>query len=66
MVKTNKNTGGKGHNKVASVLLIAAGLFLAGLPFTVNYLYFELKVLMVAGIVMVILGGILFNKSFLK
>ena len=66
MVKKNKNTGGKGHNNVASVLLIAAGLFFAGLPLTVNYMYFELKVIMVAGIVMVILGGILFNKSFLK
>jgi hypothetical protein len=64
MVKKNKNTGGKGHNKVASVVLIGAGLFFAGLPLTVSYMYFELKILMVAGIVMIILGGILFKKSF--
>jgi hypothetical protein len=41
-------------------------LFFAGLPLTVNYMFFELKVLMVAGIVMIILGGILFKKSFLN
>tara|TARA_B110000238_G_scaffold184335_1_gene211657 strand:+ start:115 stop:315 length:201 start_codon:yes stop_codon:yes gene_type:complete len=66
MAKKNKNKSGKGHNKVASILLIAAGLFFAGLPLTVNYMYSELKVLMVAGIVMLILGGILFSKSFFK
>lgn len=66
MAKKNKNKSGKGHNKVASILLIAAGLFFAGLPLTVNYMYSELKVLMVAGIVMIILGGILFSKSFFK
>lgn len=64
MVKKNKNTGGKAHNKVASILLIVAGLFFAGLPLTVSYMYFELKILMAAGIVMIILGGILFKKSF--
>ena len=64
MVKKNKNTGGKAHNKVASILLIVAGLFFAGLPLTVSYMFFELKVLMAAGIVMIILGGILFKKSF--
>ena len=66
MAKKNKNKSGKGHNKVASILLIGAGLFFAGLPLTVNYMYSELKVLMVAGIVMLILGGILFSKSFFK
>ena len=66
MVKRNKNTGGKGHNKVASVLLIAAGLFFAGLPLTADYMYSELKILMVVGIVMLTLGGILFSKSFLN
>ena len=64
MVKKNKNTGGKAHNKVASILLIVAGLFFAGLPLNVSYMYFELKILMAAGIVMIILGGILFKKSF--
>ena len=66
MAKKNKNTGEKKHNKVASVVLIGAGLFFAGLPLTANYMYSELKVLMVAGIVMIILGGILFQKSFLN
>jgi len=66
MAKKNKNTGGKGHNKVASVLLIAAGLFFAGLPLTADYMYSELKILMVVGIVMLTLGGILFSKSFLN
>jgi hypothetical protein len=66
MAKKKNDSGGKGHNKVASVVLIGAGLFFAGLPLTVDYMYSELKVLMVAGIVMVILGGILFSKSFLN
>ena len=66
MAKKNKNKSEKGHNKVASVVLIGAGLFFACLPLTVNYMYSELKVLMVAGIVMIILGGILFQKSFLN
>ena len=66
MAKKNKNTGGKGHNKVASVVLIGAGLFFAGLPLTADYMYSELKILMVVGIVMLILGGILFSKSFLN
>ena len=66
MAKKNKDTGGKGHNKVASVLLIGAGLFFAGLPLTADYIYSELKILMVVGIVMLILGGILFSKSFLN
>jgi hypothetical protein len=66
MAKKNKNKSGKGHNKVASVLLIAAGLFFAGLPLTADYMYSELKILMVVGIVMLTLGGILFSKSFLN
>jgi uncharacterized membrane protein HdeD (DUF308 family) len=66
MAKKNKNTGGKGHNKVASVVLIGAGLFFAGLPLTADYMYSELKILMVVGIVMLTLGGILFSKSFLN
>jgi len=66
MAKKNKNTGGKGHNKVASVVLIGAGLFFAGLPLTADYMYSELKILMIVGIVMLTLGGILFSKSFLN
>ena len=61
-----KKESGKAHNKVASVLLVGVGLFFTCLPLTVNYMYYEYKILMFAGIVMLILGGILFNKSFLK
>ena len=66
MAKKKNDSGGKGHNKVASVVLIGAGLFFAGLPLTADYMYSELKILMVVGIVMLILGGILFSKSFLN
>ena len=66
MAKKKNDSGGKGHNKVASVVLIGAGLFFAGLPLTADYMYSELKILMVVGIVMLTLGGILFSKSFLN
>tara|TARA_Y100000768_G_C23401814_1_gene417653 strand:- start:230 stop:424 length:195 start_codon:yes stop_codon:yes gene_type:complete len=61
-----KKESGKAHNKVASVLLVVVGLFFTCLPLTVNYMYYEYKILMFAGIVMLVLGGILLNKSFFK
>ena len=61
----NKESG-KAHNKVASVLLVGVGLFFTCLPLTVSYMYYEYKILMFAGIVMLVLGGILLNKSFFK
>jgi uncharacterized integral membrane protein len=59
MVKKNKNTGGKGHNKVASIFLI-----LLGLPFVV--LGIMQPYIILAGVILVVLGGILFKKSFLS
>ena len=64
MAKMIKN--GKAHNKVASILLVGVGLFFTCLPLTASYMYYEYKILMFIGIVMLILGGILLNKSFFK
>ena len=64
MAKKKKN--GKAHNKVASILLVGVGLFFTCLPLTASYMYYEYKILMFIGIVMLILGGILLNKSFFK
>jgi hypothetical protein len=66
MVKKNKNTGGKGHNKVASIFLILLGLPFVVLGIMQPYMNNQIRMIILAGVILVVLGGILFKKSFLS
>ena len=66
MVKKNKNTGGKGHNKVASIFLILLGLPFAVLGIMQPYMNTSTRMIILVGVILVVLGGILFKKSFLS
>ena len=65
MSKINKNAGGKAHNKIASIAIILLGLFFVIPSFTVLYDTFA-RVIFSVGVILIILGGILFKKSFLN
>ena len=65
MTKKNKNTGGKAHNKIASIAIILLGLLFVIPSFTVLYDTFA-RVIFSVGVILIILGGILFKKSFLN
>ena len=66
MAKKNKNTGGKGHNKVASIFLILLGLPFAVLGIMQPYMNNSTRMIILVGVILVVLGGILFKKSFLS
>jgi len=66
MAKKNKNTGGKGHNKVASIFLILLGLPFAVLGIMQPYMNTSTRMIILVGVILVVLGGILFKKSFLS
>ena len=66
MVKKNKNTGGKGHNKVASIFLILLGLPFVVLGIMQPYMNTSTRMIILVGVILVVLGGILFKKSFLS
>ena len=65
MSKINKNAGGKAHNKIASIAIILLGLFFVIPSSTVLYDTFA-RVIFSVGVILIILGGILFKKSFLN
>ena len=66
MSKKNKNAGGKAHNKVASIAIILLGLLFFGASLSVSYYDNFTKAILVVGVILIILGGILFKKSFLN
>ena len=66
MSKKNKNAGGKAHNKVASIAIILLGLLFFGVSLSVSYYDNFTKAILVVGVILIILGGILFKKSFLN
>ena len=66
---TKKQEGGKAHNKFAAVALVALGLFMfviglmnVNVGFGTNYIIGVI----VIGLIIIVLGGILFKKSFLN
>ena len=66
MVKKNKDTGGKGHNKVASIAIILIGLLFSVLGVMQPYMDNTIRIMIFIGVILVVLGGILFKKSFLS
>ncbi len=66
MSKKNKNAGGKAHNKIASIAIILLGLLFFGASLSVSYYDNFTKAILVVGVILIILGGILFKKSFLN
>lgn len=69
MAKKRKDTGGKGHNKVASIAIILLGLFfsiLGIIGIMQPYMNNTILILLFIGLILVLLGGILFKKSFLS
>ena len=66
MPKKNKNSGGKAHNKIASIAIILLGLLFFGASLSVSYYDNFTKAILVVGVILIILGGILFKKSFLN
>ena len=66
MSKKNKNAGGKAHNKIASIAIILLGLLFFGVSLSVSYYDNFTKAILVVGVILIILGGILFKKSFLN
>ena len=65
MAKKNKDTGGKGHNKVASIAIILIGLLFLVLGVMQPYMDNTIRIMIFIGVILVVLGGILFKKSFL-
>lgn len=66
MAKKNKDTGGKGHNKVASIAIILIGLLFSVLGVMQPYMDNTIRIMIFIGVILVVLGGILFKKSFLS
>tara|TARA_B100000676_G_scaffold222957_1_gene220175 strand:+ start:102 stop:305 length:204 start_codon:yes stop_codon:yes gene_type:complete len=66
MSKKNKNAGGNAHNKIASIAIILLGLLFFGASLSVSYYDNFTKAILVVGVILIILGGILFKKSFLN
>ena len=66
MAKKNKDTGGKGHNKVASIAIILIGLLFLVLGVMQPYMDNTIRIMIFIGVILVVLGGILFKKSFLN
>ena len=66
MAKKNKDTGGKGHNKVASIAIILIGLLFSVLGIMQPYMDNTIRIMIFIGVILVVLGGILFKKSFLN
>ena len=66
MAKKNKDTGGKGHNKVASIAIILIGLLFSVLGVMQPYMDNTIRIIIFIGVILVVLGGILFKKSFLS
>jgi len=66
MAKKNKDTGGKGHNKVASIAIILIGLLFSVLGVMQPYMDNTIRIMIFIGVILVVLGGILFKKSFLN
>ena len=66
MAKKNKDTGGKGHNKVTSIAIILIGLLFSVLGVMQPYMDSTIRIMIFIGVILVVLGGILFKKSFLS
>ena len=66
MAKKNKDTGGKKHNKVASIAIILIGLLFSVLGVMQPYMDNTIRIMIFIGVILVVLGGILFKKSFLS
>ena len=66
MAKNNKDTGGKGHNKVASIAIILIGLLFSVLGVMQPYMDNTIRIMIFIGVILVVLGGILFKKSILS
>ena len=64
--KNKKETGGKIHNKIASIAIILFGLLLTILGFIQPYMDGLIRGIIITGLILVVLGGILFKKSFLN
>ena len=69
MAKRNKNTSSNGHNKIGSIILIPIGIILTIMTLVErasNPYFYEWKFLLGIGLIMLVLGGIMFKKSFLS
>ena len=61
-----KSTGGKIHNKIASIALIIVGLCLFIMGIMMPYMDGFIRGIIIVGLIIFVLGGILFKKSFLN
>ena len=62
--KNKKETGGKIHNKIASIAIILFGLLLTILGLMQPYMWGIVRVIIITGLILVVLGGILFKSLF--
>lgn len=65
-MKKNKKAGGNAHNKIASIAIIFLGLLFVIPSFMMPYMDNFVRAILLVGVILVILGGILFKKSFLN
>ena len=61
-----KDSDGKRHNKVASIALILLGLLFSILGIMQPYMDSAIRIIIIVGVILVVLGGILFKNSFLS
>jgi hypothetical protein len=65
-MKKNKKASGNAHNKIASIAIILLGLLFVIPSFMMPYMDNFVRAILLVGVILVILGGILFKKSFLN
>ena len=65
-MKKNKKAGGNAHNKIASIAIILLGLLFVIPSFMMPYMDNFVRAILLVGVILVILGEILFKKSFLN
>ena len=66
MSKKNKKPSGNTHNKIASIALILIGSLFSILGIMQPFMNTEIRIFIIIGVILVVLGGILFKKSFLN
>ena len=66
MSKKNKKSSGNTHNKIASIGIILLGLIFLIPGFMMPYMDSFVRIIILIGVILVILGGILFKRSFLN
>ena len=66
LIMSKKNKSGNGHNKLASIGLLVLGLLLTVLSLMQPTLDYGIRYFLIGGIIITILGAILFKRSFLE